>query len=141
MHRIHSGFGAKTDDARQHSGVENRLGSGVFSGIHKSAIYKYTGIRREMVDEENGQKAHHRARHGVEQILEAGSDRLFCPLMQYQRHGSQRQKLKAEVHGDKVSLKALRDERPHGDQEKRVESRDPLLHLHVFKGIEQDCGV
>ena len=94
-----------------------------------------------MIDKEDGQKSHHGAGDRVKQVLEAGRDRLPRPLVKDQRHGHEGEKLETQVHRDKVSREALGNERPHGDHVEGVEAGDPLLHLHIFEGIEKDRRV
>ena len=66
-----------------------------------------------MIDEENGEKAHHSARDRIEQVLETCRDGLFGPLMKHQGHGGQCQELETQVHRNQIPREALRDQRSH----------------------------
>ena len=141
VHRVHTCLCAEPDNACHYSRVQYDLMSRHFGRIEKASIGEKPGIFGKMVDEENGQKTHHRAGDRVEQVLESCRHRFFGPLMQDQRHRGERQKFKTQIHRDQISGKTLRDQRSHGDEIEQIKGRYPLFHLHVFKRIEKDTSI
>ena len=101
--------------------------------IKEPALDKRGGIARIGVDEEDTQKAHESAAHGIEEIFHAGRDRFLRAVVENHRDRRERRKLKGEIDRRKVGRLTDGDHGAHGDEGEGEEDIFALLDLHVGK--------